>query len=130
MVIVTDENVTKLRVDNVMNLVEERPMNLVHGQRDFPAALADFLQVRKLTLSVEKPHCLVLPFYSNHGYSNRSCFNYSKSDRRPQVKSGGLWNCGIMELWNSGIAGLRGWVSGSPLFSFVENSLATATARG
>ncbi|MBQ6141500.1 MAG: hypothetical protein IJI54_09455 [Kiritimatiellae bacterium] len=58
----TDENVTKLRVDNVMNLVEERPMNLVHGQRDFPAALADFLQVRKLTLSVEKPHCFVTSF--------------------------------------------------------------------
>ena len=38
-----------------------------------------------------------LPFYSNHGYSNRSCFNYSKSDRRPQVK------LGIMKLWNYGI---------------------------
>ena len=31
-VIVTDEDVTKLRVDNVMDLVEERPMNLIHGQ--------------------------------------------------------------------------------------------------
>ena len=38
MVIVTDENVTKLRVDNVMDLVEERPMNLVHGQRVFRVA--------------------------------------------------------------------------------------------
>ena len=31
-VIVTDEDVTKLRVDNVMDLVEERPMNLIHGR--------------------------------------------------------------------------------------------------
>ena len=37
-VIVTDENVTKLRVDNVMDLVEERPMNLIHGQRVFRVA--------------------------------------------------------------------------------------------
>ena len=33
--IVTDENVTKLRVDNVMDLAEERPMNLIHGQHVF-----------------------------------------------------------------------------------------------
>ena len=37
-VIVTDEDVTKLRVDNVMDLVEERPMNLVHGQHVFRVA--------------------------------------------------------------------------------------------
>ena len=37
-VIVTDENVTKLRVDNVMDLVEERPMNLVHGRHVFRVA--------------------------------------------------------------------------------------------
>jgi len=37
-VIVTDENVTKLRVDNVMDLVEERPMNLIHGQHVFRVA--------------------------------------------------------------------------------------------
>ena len=37
-VIVTDEDVTKLRVDNVMDLVEERPMNLIHGQRVFRVA--------------------------------------------------------------------------------------------
>jgi len=37
-VIVTDENVTKLRVDNVMDLVEERPMNLVHGKHVFRVA--------------------------------------------------------------------------------------------
>ena len=36
--IVTDENVTKLRVDNVMDLAEERPMNLVHGQHVFRVA--------------------------------------------------------------------------------------------
>ena len=37
-VIVTDENVTKLRVDNVMDLAEERPMNLIHGQHPFRVA--------------------------------------------------------------------------------------------
>ena len=37
-VIVTDENVTKLRVDNVMDLAEERPMNLIHGQHVFRVA--------------------------------------------------------------------------------------------
>jgi len=37
-VIVTDENVTKLRVDNVMDLVEERPMNLIHGKHVFRVA--------------------------------------------------------------------------------------------
>ena len=36
--IVTDENVTKLRVDNVMDLAEERPMNLIHGQHVFRVA--------------------------------------------------------------------------------------------
>ena len=36
--IVTDEDVTKLRVDNVMDLAEERPMNLVHGQHVFRVA--------------------------------------------------------------------------------------------
>ena len=36
--IVTDEDVTKLRVHNVMDLVEERPMNLIHGQRVFRVA--------------------------------------------------------------------------------------------
>ena len=37
-VIVTDENVTKLRVDNVMDLAEERPTNLIHGQHVFRVA--------------------------------------------------------------------------------------------
>jgi len=37
-VIVTDENVTKLRVDNAMDLEEERPMNLIHGQHAFRVA--------------------------------------------------------------------------------------------
>ena len=37
-VIVTDEDVTKLRVDNVMDLEEERPMNLIHGQHVFRVA--------------------------------------------------------------------------------------------
>ena len=37
-VIVTDESVTKLRVDNVMDLEEERPMNLIHGQHVFRVA--------------------------------------------------------------------------------------------
>ena len=36
--IVTDESVTKLRVANVMDPVEERPMNLIHGQRFFRVA--------------------------------------------------------------------------------------------
>ena len=36
--IVTDEDVTKLRVDNVMDLVEERPMNLIHGRHVFRVA--------------------------------------------------------------------------------------------
>ena len=36
--IITDENLTKLRVDNVMDLVEERPMNLIHGQHVFRVA--------------------------------------------------------------------------------------------
>ena len=36
--IVTDETITKLRVDNVMDLEEERPMNLVHGQHVFRVA--------------------------------------------------------------------------------------------
>ena len=37
-VIVTDEDVTKLRVDNVMDLEEERPMNLIHGMHVFRVA--------------------------------------------------------------------------------------------
>ena len=37
-VIVTDENVTRLRVDNVMDLEEERPMNLIHGKHVFRVA--------------------------------------------------------------------------------------------
>ena len=37
-VIVTDEDVTRLRVDNVMDLEEERPMNLIHGQHVFRVA--------------------------------------------------------------------------------------------
>ena len=37
-VIVTDEDVTKLRVDNVMDLEEERPMNLIHGKHGFRVA--------------------------------------------------------------------------------------------
>ena len=36
--IVTDEDVTRLRVDNVMDLEEERPMNLVHGKHVFRVA--------------------------------------------------------------------------------------------
>ncbi len=36
--IITDENLTKLRVDNVMDLEEERPMNLIHGQHVFRVA--------------------------------------------------------------------------------------------
>ena len=37
-VIVTDESVTKLRVDNAMDLEEERPMNLIHGRHVFRVA--------------------------------------------------------------------------------------------
>ena len=37
-VIVTDENVTRLRVDNAMDLEEERPMNLIHGRHVFRVA--------------------------------------------------------------------------------------------
>ena len=37
-VIVTDEELTKLRVDNVMDLEEERPMNLIHGKHVFRVA--------------------------------------------------------------------------------------------
>ena len=37
-VIVTDESVTRLRVDNAMDLEEERPMNLIHGQHVFRVA--------------------------------------------------------------------------------------------
>ncbi|MBR2355546.1 MAG: hypothetical protein IKA69_04145 [Kiritimatiellae bacterium] len=36
--IVTDETVTKLRVDNVMDIEEERPMNLIHGRHVFRVA--------------------------------------------------------------------------------------------
>ena len=36
--IVTDANLTKLRVDNVMDLAEERPMNLIHGRHVFRVA--------------------------------------------------------------------------------------------
>ena len=36
--IVTDETTTKVRVDNVMDLEEERPMNLIHGQHVFRVA--------------------------------------------------------------------------------------------
>ena len=36
--VVTDESITKLRVDNVMDIEEERPMNLVHGQHVFRVA--------------------------------------------------------------------------------------------
>ena len=36
--IITDEDLTKLRVDNVMDLEEERPMNLIHGMHVFRVA--------------------------------------------------------------------------------------------
>ena len=36
--IVTDANLTKLRVDNVMDLAEQKPMNLIHGQNPFRVA--------------------------------------------------------------------------------------------
>ena len=36
--IVTDANLTKLRVDNVMDLAEQKPMNLIHGQHVFRVA--------------------------------------------------------------------------------------------
>ena len=36
--IITDEDLTKLRVDNVMDLEEERPMNLIHGRHVFRVA--------------------------------------------------------------------------------------------
>ena len=37
-VIITDADLTRLRVDNVMDLEEERPMNLIHGQHTFRVA--------------------------------------------------------------------------------------------
>ena len=36
--IITDANLTKLRVDNAMDLEEERPMNLIHGRHVFRVA--------------------------------------------------------------------------------------------
>ena len=36
--IITDANLTKLRVDNVMDIEEERPMNLIHGRHVFRVA--------------------------------------------------------------------------------------------
>jgi len=36
--IITDANLTKLRVDNAMDLEVERPMNLIHGQHAFRVA--------------------------------------------------------------------------------------------
>ena len=36
--IITDEDLTKLRVDNVMDLAEQKPMNLIHGQHAFRVA--------------------------------------------------------------------------------------------
>ena len=36
--IITDADLTKLRVDNVMDLEEERPMNLIHGRHVFRVA--------------------------------------------------------------------------------------------
>ena len=36
--IITDEDLTKLRGDNVMDLEEERPMNLIHGRHVFRVA--------------------------------------------------------------------------------------------
>ena len=36
--IISDEKLTKLRVDNVMDLAEERPMNLIHGRHVFRVA--------------------------------------------------------------------------------------------
>ena len=36
--IITDASLTKLRVDNLMDLEEERPMNLIHGQHAFRVA--------------------------------------------------------------------------------------------
>jgi len=36
--IVTDADLTKLRVDNVMDMVTPRPMNLIHGQNQFRVA--------------------------------------------------------------------------------------------
>ena len=36
--VITDEDLTKLRVDNVMDLEEERPMNLMHGKHVFRVA--------------------------------------------------------------------------------------------
>ena len=36
--IITDADLTKLRVDNVMDLVEQKPMNLIHGMHAFRVA--------------------------------------------------------------------------------------------
>ena len=36
--IITDADLTKLRVDNVMDLAEQKPMNLIHGQHVFRVA--------------------------------------------------------------------------------------------
>ena len=36
--VITDENLTKLRVDNVMDLAEQKPMNLIHGRHVFRVA--------------------------------------------------------------------------------------------
>ena len=36
--IITDEDLTKLRVDNVMDLAEQKPMNLIHGKHVFRVA--------------------------------------------------------------------------------------------
>ena len=36
--IITDEDLTKLRVDNVMDLAEQKPMNLIHGKHTFRVA--------------------------------------------------------------------------------------------
>ena len=36
--IITDANLTKLRVDNVMDLAEQKPMNLIHGKHTFRVA--------------------------------------------------------------------------------------------
>ena len=51
--IVTDESITKLRVDNVMDLAEERPMNLIHGQHPFRVAGFNIVQIGRRRVGKE-----------------------------------------------------------------------------
>ena len=71
-VIITDADLTKLRVDNVMDLEVERPMNLIHGQHVFRVAgfnmvLGDEGAAAYLENGIGTTFPLVIDHVTSHG---------------------------------------------------------------